>query len=43
MGNTAGIDVMGDGTIVPFSGGVMRQPLEPKSGESPYDAIRRVL
>lgn len=38
-----GIDVMGDGGLVPFSGGVFRKPLATAAGESPFDAIERVL
>lgn len=42
-GRTAGIDLMGDGQAVVFSGGVRRDPVQPHEGESPYDAIRRTL
>ena len=40
-GRSAGIDVMGDGSIVAFTGGVARRPLE--GAESPYAAIAREL
>lgn len=39
----AGIDVMGDGGLVPFSGGVLRRPLRTEDGQSAYDAIAVVL
>jgi hypothetical protein len=42
-GDTAGVDVMGDGRVVPFRGGVVRRELEPKSGGTAYDAVRKAL
>ncbi len=42
-GTSAGVDVMGDGAVVAFAGGVRRRPLEPLAGETPFDAIRREL
>ena len=42
-GADAGVDVMGDGTVVAFSGGMTRTPLEPAHGEDAYDAVRRRL
>jgi hypothetical protein len=42
-GRCSGLDVMGDGSMVPFSGAVMRRPIEPGEGETPFDAIRREL
>jgi hypothetical protein len=39
----AGLDVMGDGAMVPFRGGVARRPLEPADGEDAYEAIARAL
>ncbi len=42
-GRTAGIDVMGDGRLVAYGGGVTRQPLEPRDGESHFEAVKRVL
>ena len=42
-GSAAGVDVMGDGTIVAFRGGVTRTPLEPRGNESAFDAVRRQL
>jgi hypothetical protein len=42
-GRDAGVDVMGNGAIVPFRGGVFRKPLETGAGESPFDAVTGVL
>jgi ribulose 1,5-bisphosphate carboxylase large subunit-like protein len=42
-GDTAGIDVMGDGRVVPFRGGMVRHELEPKGNQTPYDAVRKAL
>lgn len=42
-GRDAGLDVMGNGALVPFRGGVRRRPLEPGPGETPYDAIESAL
>jgi hypothetical protein len=42
-GTAAGVDLMGDGTVVAFSGGVGRHPLEPESGEEPLELVRRAL
>jgi hypothetical protein len=42
-GRDAGVDVMGDGTLVPFSGGVRRTELELKDDQSPFDAIGESL
>ncbi len=39
----AGIDVMGDGELVPFRGGVFRKPIAPEHGETPYDAVAAAL
>jgi hypothetical protein len=40
---TAGVDVMGDGSMVPFEGGITRTPLEARAGESAFAAVRREL
>jgi hypothetical protein len=41
-GKDAGIDVMGDGTFVAFTGGMRRTELDPgRSG--PFEAVRREL
>jgi hypothetical protein len=42
-GDAAGVDVMGDGRIVPFRGAVFRRELEPAEGEEPYEVLRREL
>ena len=42
-GADAGVDVMGDGTVVAFSGGMTRSPLEPGHNEDAYDAVRRAI
>ena len=39
-GSDAGIDVMGDGTLVPFAGGMRRVELD---SDQPYDAVRDAL
>ena len=42
-GSSAGVDVMGDGTMVAFAGSVGRRPLDPATGEDAFDAVRRKL
>ena len=42
-GNTAGIDVMGDGRVVAFRGGMGREELTPKGNQTPYDAVHKAL
>jgi hypothetical protein len=42
-GREAGLDVMGDGALVPYVGVVRRRRLEPERGESPFDAVRAAL
>jgi hypothetical protein len=39
----AGVDVRGDGTFVPFSGGVGRAELDPTHHETPFDLVRETL
>lgn len=40
---TAGLDVRGDGRLVPFAGGLRRTPLEPEEDEDAFAAVRRHL
>lgn len=39
----AGVDVRGDGTFMPFSGGVWREELDPSEHDSPFDLVRETL
>jgi hypothetical protein len=39
----AGIDVMGDGALVPYRGAIFRKRLDPGGGQSTYDAVRHTL
>lgn len=39
----AGVDVRGDGTFVPFRGGVTREELDPAAYDTPFDAVRASL
>jgi hypothetical protein len=41
-GASAGIDVMGDGTLVAYRGGVRREELDPGQ-EGPFEAVRKAL
>lgn len=40
---TAGVDVHGDGSMVAFEGSVRRQVLEPRRGETVFEAVRAAL
>ena len=42
-GRTAGVDVMGDGRLVPYAGGVRRRMLEARTPEAAIDAVREAL
>jgi len=42
-GRTAGVDLMGDGALVVYAGGIGRRELDLKRGESVTDALRREL
>jgi hypothetical protein len=39
----AGIDVRGDGTFMPYRGGVRREELDPTHHETPFDLVRETL
>ena len=39
----AGIDVMGDGGLVPFRGGITRKVIEPTEGQSAFEAVAEVF
>ena len=42
-GHEAGIDVMGDGKLVPYTGVIRKERLEPQDGETEFDVVRRAL
>jgi hypothetical protein len=42
-GREAGVDVMGDGTLVPYEGGIRREPLEAGQGRSAFEAVRKAM
>lgn len=42
-GRSAGVDVMGDGSLVAYSGGVRRRALEPRGEADAFDLIEREL
>jgi len=42
-GREAGIDVMGDGTLVPYSGVVRKRRLDARPGRSPFEAVWEAL
>jgi hypothetical protein len=39
----AGVDIMGDGALVPYRGALLRKRLDPRGGQSAYDAVREAL
>jgi hypothetical protein len=39
----AGIDVRGDGTFMPYRGGVRREEMDPTNHETPFDLVRETL
>lgn len=41
--SVAGVDVRGDGTLVPFKGGVVREELDPTDHDTPFDLVRETL
>jgi hypothetical protein len=42
-GRDVGIDVRGDGALIPYTGVVNKRPLEPRDGETAFDALREAL
>lgn len=40
---TAGVDIHGDGSVLPFRGGVRREALEPTRSEDAFDAVASAL
>jgi hypothetical protein len=40
---TAGIDVRGNGTFVPYRGGLRREELDPSNHDTPFDLVRETL
>jgi len=42
-GKDAGLDVMGDGSLVPFRGGVSRREISAERDEAAYEAVERAL
>ena len=42
-GRAAGIDLMGDGSLVAYAGGIGRRALEAEGDETPVDTLRREL
>ena len=42
-GREVGIDVMGDGALVPYTGVIRKRRLEPPGGETAFDAVRDAL
>jgi hypothetical protein len=39
----AGVDVRGDGTFMPFRGGIQREELDPSGHDTPFDLVRETL
>jgi hypothetical protein len=39
----AGVDVRGDGTFVPYRGGMRREELDPSGYDTPFDPVRETL
>jgi hypothetical protein len=42
-GREAGLDVMGDGALVPYTGVVRKHKLEPRGDQSAFNAVREAL
>ena len=41
--SVAGVDVRGDGTFVPYKGGVVREELDPTHHDTPFELVRETL
>jgi hypothetical protein len=39
----AGVDVRGDGTFMPYRGGLRREELDPSDYETPFELVRETL
>ena len=39
----AGVDVRGDGTFMPYRGGIRREELDPTDYDTPFDVVRETL
>ena len=39
----AGVDVRGDGSFVPYRGGMRREELDPSGHDTPFDTVRETL
>ncbi len=39
----AGVDVRGDGTFMPYRGGLRREELDPSGHDTPFDLVRETL
>lgn len=42
-GREAGVDVMGNGAVVPYTGGIRKRPLDAGQGRSAFEAVRKEL
>jgi hypothetical protein len=38
-----GLDVKGDGSLVPYTGAIRKEPIELEWGDDPYEVLRRAL
>jgi hypothetical protein len=39
----AGMDVKGDGSLVPYTGAIRKEPIELEEGDDPYEVLRAAL